>query len=250
MSVDTWSLFIVPAAIWLYKIRPLSAPVQFALAWLLLTLLVLTLNPSKQIQYALLLTPALMIVIGHYLAASEGNYRRINVAIAAMVVIAATALLAVRIIEWRELGSLSLTPLALLAAGTLLPVLIAAKMQLRLLRSVVLLAGLVTAGYVYTQRYIHEELGERVAVRDFVARAKEYSPLFTYAAGNPRLSFYMHRVIPALTDESKLRGPLDEPVYVVVEGRAPEWQLPASLVLKHDRLELWKVLPRSDGMAK
>ena len=239
-----WSLFIVPLGFWLYSTRPQSAAARFALVWFLLTFALLSLNPSKQMQYALLLAPSLMVLIGCYLAQSAGAYARFNNVILAIVSAVAFTVLVVHAVKWRAFGSLDALPVIVLIVCGSLPWLLGRTMRLSLPNGLLLLAGLATGGYVHAQRYIHEQVSARAAVRDFAAKTRDYSPLFAYAEGNPRLSFYMQRVIPAVKDELALRRLLEKPIYVIVDGGAPQWRLPASLVVKHGRLELWKISPQ------
>jgi hypothetical protein len=212
-------------------------------------LVLLSVNPSKQTQYAVLLTSPLMMLIGHYLAASRGAYKRFNNAVMSILIVAAVALIAVYASKWRALGSLELLPLGILLSCAILPWLLARVLRLPVYQGTLLLAGCSVGAFVYAQRYLHAEIGERAAVREFVARTKEFSPVFVYPRSDPKVSFYKRHRVPSVQNEDELKSMLSTPVYVIVEGKAPNWSLPASLVLQHGKLQLWRFAPEGETSA-
>jgi 4-amino-4-deoxy-L-arabinose transferase-like glycosyltransferase len=152
-----WSLFIVPAAIWLYRTRPHPLPVQFALAWFSVTFVILSLNISKQMQYALLLTPPLMILVAHYLAASRERFGYVN-RIIFIVLFAAVAVALPVLVVKAEGASMSVARSALLlAAGSFVPVAVARLLQFKTAIPVreLVLAGAVGSGWVYAQIHLY-----------------------------------------------------------------------------------------------
>jgi 4-amino-4-deoxy-L-arabinose transferase-like glycosyltransferase len=241
-----WSLFIIPGAVWLYKTRPYGAMPNFALVWFLSALAILSLNANKQMHYALMLMPPLMILIGYYLARSEGSFAKLNGILFAILTVCGVAALGYYALQWERFGSFDVAPLALLLVCILLPVLSAKILRLPLRLGVLIVAGCSVGGFVYAQRYVYVAERERVEVRDFVARTQGYSPLFVYARGDSKVSFYKKRIIPSVKDERELASLPHETAYVIVDGKAPKWQLPVELVLEHGSLQLWRFHRQSE----
>ncbi len=215
-----WSVFFIPAGIWLYRTRPLPPVVQLALVWFAATFIILSLNITKQIQYALLLSPSLAILLGHYLANARGRYERLNNILYAGLILGAIGT-AIWLIVKGE-GGVNAQVL-LLAMGGLTPVAVGALLRVNLRRHApaLLLVGLIASVWVYGQERLYAD-SEESNVKHFALAAKSYDPLYVYGGPNARISFYAQRVVPNAKDGpalERLTGP-HEVFYLATESES------------------------------
>jgi 4-amino-4-deoxy-L-arabinose transferase-like glycosyltransferase len=243
-----WSFFIIPAGIWLYKQRPHPVVVNYAVTWFFITFILLTLNVNKQTQYALLLAPPLMILLGYYLTASTGRFATFNrAALIGLIGIAGIAVIVIFIRS--EDGALSSAGQAiLLLAGALLPFAIAKLLHYGEAGHyrMILLAGLVAAGFAYGQTRMYLAPAGKMELKEFSLAAKEYTPLFSYPRPNPRVSFYMGQVITVI-DENKEGIPtlLDKlgALYIITENSHGDFNqgISSEKIMESEDFGLWKV---------
>jgi len=240
-----WSVFIIPAAIWLYRTRPHGPVVKYASTWFVATFVLLSLNVNKQMQYALLLSPPLMVLIGAYLAGSKGGYARFNRY--ALFTLLALAILALPLLVHRLQGwnDIEIWDAALLVGG--LSPWLAGKLLDRSKKSnhiPLLLACTVAALWLYGERHRYESR-EIFDVKNFAVAAREHTPLFIYERDNPAVSFYAQRIVPAVRTHDELQSLLvrHETINLAVKGSAPRWDtgLDATRVMGVGSFTLWKI---------
>jgi hypothetical protein len=210
----------------------------------------LTLNPSKQIQYALLLNPAVALVIGHYLANASGRFLRFNQLLYGLLALAALAGAAFAFYKWRD--QLEVAALLTLLIMAFLPAVLAAVLRIRaLVYAPLLLASVVGAAVFYNQTRLYDEGSDRfeVEAKLFALASREYAPLYAYGLNNygfaPVMSFYSQRVIPVLADDEQLAAKAaatSQPFYVAAE-KTPQWpaQKKAEKILSEGDFTLWLV---------
>ncbi|MEO5573256.1 MAG: glycosyltransferase family 39 protein [Gammaproteobacteria bacterium] len=255
-----WSVFIIPAGLWLYRTRPHPPIINYAIIWFALAFIILSLNVNKQIQYALLLTPPLMILIGHYLSASAGKYAFANRIIFIVVLSLAGLLMAGVIAKWGGTDSAGLWQIALLLGGSLLPVVIAQVLYREgaIPYRELLLAGMIASTWVYGQRYWYNaDDMEGAQTRQFTLKAKTYAPLFIYRQANSRVSFYAGRVVPAIQDSQDIPPLLDRlgQLYLVVRAADAAWNpqaipaVTATRLTGDGRFSLWKFTQKNQRAA-
>lgn len=247
-----WSVFIIPAAIWLYKTRPHPPLINYAIIWFGLTFVILSVNVNKQIQYALLLTPPLMILIGHYLSVSAAKFAAANRIIFITVLALAVMLLIAVIAKWGDASGIGLMQVALLVAGCLLPFALAKLLNYEgsFHYRELLLAGIIAACWIYGQRQWYNAPDQDGAqIKQFTQQAKAYSPLFIYEQQNSRVSFYAGRIVPEITDSRKFPQLVDSlgVLYLVVRADASAWDaramstITATKLADNNKLILWKL---------
>ena len=194
-----WSVFFIPAGIWLYRTRPLPPVVQLALVWFAATFIILSLNVTKQIQYALLLSPSIAVLLGHYLANARGRYERLNNILYAGLILGAIG--AAIWLAVKGEGDASAQEMLALVIGALVPVMAAALLRVNLRRHApaLLLVGLIASLWVYGQERVYADSTES-NVKHFALAVKSYEPLYVYGGANARISFYVQRVVPNAKD--------------------------------------------------
>lgn len=247
-----WALFLIPAAIALYKKHPPAPLPMFAWAWFGLTFIILSLNPSKQTQYALLLSPAVALAIGHYLGAATGGFARFNRGLYALLAIALFIGVSVLLFVWRE--RFEATAALILILMVALPAGLALLLRIKAVPYVpLLLASAIGAGVMYNQTHLYAADSDRFEVecKKFALAASEYTPLYVYQQSAygfaPVMSFYAQRVIPVLSSEAQfaaLSGSAATPFYVATE-KTPEWSENKNVerVLSNGDYSLWLLKP-------
>jgi 4-amino-4-deoxy-L-arabinose transferase-like glycosyltransferase len=241
-----WSIFIIPAAIWLYKTRPHPPAINYAAIWFAVTFIMLSLNVNKQVQYGLLLAPPLMVMLGYYLAGAAGKYALINrVILISILSISAGALLVI-FFKWEGIENFPARQMLLLLIGCLLPFAVT-----KLLRCneparyrELLLAGIMASGWIYGQFHLYHAPGGKTDLKQFALAARDYSPLFIYAEPNPRLSFYANRIIPVLKkqDMLALTGKF-KTLYLITEGDhvTPDDRISVTEIIGNEQFNLWSL---------
>jgi 4-amino-4-deoxy-L-arabinose transferase-like glycosyltransferase len=225
--------------LWTYRRGTGRPALDFVLAWLATTFVVLSLNVNKQIQYALLLAPPLAILLGVRLAAGlpyAHRWRLVGRGFAALLVVAC-AWLAVRLCN----GWLAAVPLAAAA-------LIGMTVRGRAPAGTVLLAVAMIAafrlGEAYGLRRHHDTASQQRAAG---LAARGLAPLATLHIDEPVLAFYAHEV-PLRLDPAALAARVRQAgtVYLIAPGEQIErLELPGNLVaeplLTQPRISLWRV---------
>jgi 4-amino-4-deoxy-L-arabinose transferase-like glycosyltransferase len=248
-----WSLFIPMMAIWVLKRRPFPPLVQWALAWFLLTFTLLTLNPSKQIQYALLLNAPLAVLVSYYLICAADGYARVNRAIFALAAVAITIVAAIVLWKWRE--NLTALAVGLLAVGIVLPAGLAWLLRMREAPyAVLLLAGVAAAGTLFNQVNLYDDSSDRfeVETKHFALYAKDFEPLYAYGPypeGNAVLSFYAKRVVRSLRNVQEVEALAAQhpSFYIAVDHEAPAWpsRFVAKQLIARGDYSLWHLQTQS-----
>jgi 4-amino-4-deoxy-L-arabinose transferase-like glycosyltransferase len=232
-----WSVLL--PLLWTYRRGTGRPALDFVLAWLATTFVVLSLNVNKQIQYALLLAPPLAILLGVRLAAGLPRahlWRRAAQGFGTLLVVAC-AWLAVR------LGSGWLAAVPLVATA-----LIGTALRSRARAGTVLLAVAMIAafrlGEAYGLRRHHDTASQQRAVG---LAARGLAPLATMDLDEPVLAFYAHAV-PLRLDPTALAARVGQAgtVYLIAPGEQVErLDLPGNLVaeplLTQPRISLWRV---------
>lgn len=195
-----WSLLVIPAGIWCYKNRPLPDLVRFALIWLGVVFVLLTLTVNKQTQYALLLLPPITIILGYYLEVATGKFYQFNRLIFWLLCVAVMVIVTV---ATRKHGWLALTsPYSLgLVFLAILPLLLKKILKIATPKFPILIAAVLAVFmYLYIEQYLtKDEARSDVKVLMQTARAKE--ALYQTMPGDGSVSFYAQRPIKALTME-------------------------------------------------
>lgn len=189
-----WGVLLVPAGIMAYRQRSIEMPplLRFAWVWLAVVFVLLTVTVNKQTQYALLFSPPVALIIGHYLVLARGSYERINRVLFG--VFCLVALAGVVFVVRKSLDA----PIA--AAWLLYPV-IPLFVQ-RLLRDSVLsvpvlfVAGVTVAAFLCGEAYLSKD-PRKVAAQALMSEAAHYPILVQGEAkpGRGELSFYANRVV-------------------------------------------------------
>lgn len=246
-----WSLFIIPAAIWLYKTRPHPPAIHYAVVWFIATFIMLSLNVNKQVQYGLLLAAPLTLLLGHYLATAAGKFALANRIILIALITCAAGALAIIYYRWEGASSFVSWQALLLTLGCLLPFAVA-----RLLGyeeparyRELLLAGIMSSAWIYGQFHLYHAPGGKLDLKQFALAAKEYSPLFVYGEPNPRLSFYADRVVHSVENKQDLSQRLTQfdTLYLITEDElfVPADKTTATEIIDAERFSLWQVTKTS-----
>lgn len=240
-----WSLFIFPAAAWFYRTRPLPPFVTFAAAWLGLSFLMLSLNPAKQPQYALLLNPPLAILLGYYLVTARGVFAKLNTWMLGLILIASTIAAAIYLMKgpW----SVDARGVLVIAAMTALPAAAAWILRIELRRHglPILLAGLMSALWIHGLTQLYGPQSEEAADKRFALAVKDYAPLYVYGDANVAIGFYAGKVVPLLEHSETLTEVLNNAtaeIYVVGSTDNPVPQGPDAKAVHSDgKLVLWRM---------
>ncbi|MEO5702905.1 MAG: glycosyltransferase family 39 protein [Gammaproteobacteria bacterium] len=244
-----WSVFIIPAAIWLYKTRPHPPMVNYAVVWFVATFIMLSFNVNKQVQYGLLLAPPLMILLGHYLASSESKYALVNrIILLTLITLTAGALLIIYF-KWEGAAGFASWPALWLAIGCLLPFALAKLLRYNepaRLREL-LLASIMASGWIYGQFHLYHAPGGKTELKQFASAVVHYSPLFIFAESNPRLSFYTNRLVPVLKNEQAMLPLFSQydRLYLITEGKhfQHDGRVHATEIIGNDKFSLWSLTP-------
>jgi hypothetical protein len=189
-----WSVLIIPAAWMAYRWRgtPMLPLVKFAWIWLAVVFVLLTATVNKQTQYALLFAPPVAIILGHYLAAAEGGFLKLNRFLFALLCLAAVAGLVFVLPRSVEVPS----PLWL--ALPVAPLVLAWLLGTRSPSPPMLVAGgLVAMAFLVSEADLSKE-PRKVAAQEMMREAATLSPLYQAGPrpGRGELSFYAGRVVP------------------------------------------------------
>jgi 4-amino-4-deoxy-L-arabinose transferase-like glycosyltransferase len=240
-----WSLFIVPAAIWLYRRRPLPPFIAFAAVWFGITLLILSLNPAKQTQYALLMSPPLAILLGYYLASARGAFGGFNTWMLALILVGSVAGAGVFLAKgpWGLDSQTAIT----IACIAVIPILgaFALRVDPRKHGLQILVAGLMSALWIHGLSQLYGPRSDEAASKRFALAIERYRPLYAYGTDYVSLSFYVQEVVPALRDAAAVHAILNyapHDIYVV-GGATPPIPEPAAAQAVHSegKLVLWRV---------
>lgn len=228
-----WSALL--PLLWRYRRGSGQPALDFVLLWLATTLVVLSLNVNKQIQYALLLAPPVAILLGVRLAAGLPRppwWRRAALGLGALLLGASV---------WFATG--------VGAAALLVPVGSAVLIGLALRRqpgagAVLLAVAMVSAfrlGEAYGLARHHDEAAQQRAAG---LAARGLAPLAMLDLDEPVLAFYAQAVLPRL-DRAALPAATGQggALYLIAPGARLD--LPAGLtaepLLTQSRISLWRV---------
>lgn len=249
-----WSIFIIPAAVWLYKVRPHPSVINYAAIWFIVTFIMLSLNVNKQAQYALLLAPPLMVLLGHYLASVMGKYALLNrIILTSLIALTAGALIII-FFKWEDIKSFPVEQMLLLLSGCLLTFVVAKLLRYKEPAHYreLLLASIMVSGWIYGQFHLYHVPGGKTDLKQFALAARGYSPLFIYTEPNPRLSFYMNRVVPALKSEQDIASALEKfnRLYLITEDQCfkSDDQILVEETIRSEKLSLWKLMQKNQNL--
>lgn len=236
-----WGLLSIPAAWLAWKTRLADAPplVRFAWIWLAVVTILLTATVNKQMQYALLFAPPLAIILGHYLAQSQGRFLQVNTLLFWLFL--ALICLGV-VIALRKSDNI---PAALLwLAISLLPLLIHRFLKgATVSQPVLLVASLSAMAFLYSEAYFSKE-PHKVAAQTLMAEAAQYEQLYQLRTplNDGALSFHAGKVVPPVdTDELKTLIEKHPEVWVVGEKPLSMTDADVQVISKVDDLKLYRV---------
>jgi 4-amino-4-deoxy-L-arabinose transferase-like glycosyltransferase len=228
-----WSALL--PLLWRYRRGSARAALDFVLLWLATTLVVLSLNINKQIQYALLLAPPVAILLGVRLAAGLPRpswWRRAALGFGVLLLGASV---------WFATG-VGAEPL-LVPVGS--AVLIGLALRRQPGAGVVLLAVAMVStfrlGEAYGLARHHDEAAQQRAAG---LAARGLAPLAMLELDEPVLAFYAQTVLPRL-DRAALPAAVGQAgaLYLIAPGARLELPpgLTAEPVLTQSRISLWRV---------
>lgn len=209
-----WSLLIIPAGIWCYKHQPLPHLVKFALIWLGVVFVLLTLTVNKQTQYALLFLPPLTILLAYYLDVATGKYYQFNRAIFWLLCVAA---IVVVVIAARKVGSPALTSPYTLTLLLLMLLPLALKLILRISTPkwrVLIPAVLAVFMYLYSEQYLTKEEAKS-DIKVLMQSARTKNNLYQTLPGDGAVSFYAQRPIKPITENQMQSLVKDQQLWLV-----------------------------------
>jgi len=237
-----WSLLLIPAGIWCYKNKPLPKLVHFSLVWIGVVFVLLTLTVNKQTQYALLLLPPLVIVLGYYLDVATGKYYQFNRVIFWLLCVAAIVLIAVAIHK-KGLEVFFATDNSVVWLSMLLvPLLLKKMLKVTSPKLPVLIAAvLATFMYLFSEQYLTKDDGKS-DIKTLMQIASTKPSLYQAMPGNGAVSFYADRVIKPLNEE-KIQLLIDtQPELWLVSKHKPELtNIQLSLEAQVGDWTLWKL---------
>lgn len=229
-----WSA-LLPLVAWRYRRWPSDALQGYVLIWLLVTFVVLSINANKQIQYALLLAPALAVLCGQALATGLPRPRAWRMAAYCF---AALLLTAGGYFAWqigaRHLLAPVLVGVAILWLGRRQP-----------MTGALLLAVVMTGAFRLGEAHgLSRHADTAVQLRAAGQAARGRAPLLALGLREVELAFYAQALVPTvepgdLTAHLPARGTL----YLFAPGERfdppPGWQ--AEAVLIQPEISLWRL---------
>ncbi|MBC7162531.1 MAG: glycosyltransferase family 39 protein [Immundisolibacter sp.] len=229
-----WSA-LLPVLAWRYRRWPSDALQGYVLIWLLVTFVVLSLNTNKQIQYALLLAPALAILCGQTLASGLPRPRAWQ---AAAYGFAALLLAAGGYFAWL-LGARYL--LAPLLAGVALLWLGRRQAMTGALLLAVVMTGAFRLGEAYGLSR-HADTAAQLRAAGQAARGR--APLLALGLREVELAFYAQALVPTVEPgDLAAHLPARGTLYLFAPGERfdppPGWQAEALLI--QPKLSLWRL---------
>lgn len=250
-----WSIFLIPAAWAFYKRHERPPLAVFAWTWFALTFIVLSLNPSKQIQYALLLNAPIAMIVGLYLGTAERKFAILNRALLLAGTLA-VLLIAVALLVKRHTAA-DLAALWLPFAMTAVPLILIALLRAKQVPYPAMLLGCLVIGTtLYNQTHMYAVAEDRfeVEAKRIAKAAKDYEPLYAYGRKGyglaPTMAFYLQRVVPVVENAEQLQAltaGLKETVYLASEHTPEQLQganADAQRLLQHGEYALWRLRPR------
>jgi 4-amino-4-deoxy-L-arabinose transferase-like glycosyltransferase len=228
-----WSVLL--PLLWRYRRGSGRPALDFVLAWLATTFVVLSLNVNKQVQYALLLAPPLAILLGVRLAAGLPRppwWRRAALGLGSLLLGASV---------WFATG-VGATPL-LVPVGS--AVLIGLALRRQPGAGVVLLAVAMVSAFRLGEAYgLARHHDEAVQQRAAGLAARGLAPLAMLDLDEPVLAFYAQTVLPRL-DRAALPAAAGQAgaLYLIAPGARLDLPtgLTAEPLLTQSRISLWRV---------
>jgi len=159
--------------------------------------MLLTITINKQTQYALLLAPPLAMIVGHYLAAAEGGFAKLNKVLFGILCLVAMAGVGYAMIHVAPATLASYAWLGLL----LIPLVIKHFLRVQTPSWPVLLVAIVTCmAYLYSESFVADE-PRQSAAQVLMFKAAAHAPLYQSRPGDGAISFYAGRVVPPISDQ-------------------------------------------------
>lgn len=237
-----WGVLIVPAGWMAYRGSRGQTPaiVRFAWCWLAVVFVLLTATVNKQMQYALLFAPPLVLVLGYYIVVATGAYAKINRSLFGLFCLAALAMV---VFAMRQ-PSASLFLWAAMLFAPLVLKLILRDQDVSL--AVLVMAAATATGFLYSEAYLSKE-PRKVAAQTIGIAAATRSPLYQLdPPGNGAVSFYAGKAVPPIVAEDIPLRLLDHnEIWLVLEGEAPAVDgVVFESVMKSDEMALYRVRRR------
>lgn len=229
-----WSA-LLPALAWRYRRGSSDALQGYVLIWLLVTFVVLSINANKQIQYALLLAPALAILCGYALATGLPRPRAWRTAAYGF---AALLLAAGGYFAW-QIGARYLV--APLLAGVALLWLGRRQAMTGALLLAVVMTGAFRLGEAHGLAR-HADTAAQLRAAGQAARGR--APLLALGLREVELAFYAQALVPTVEPgDLAAHLPARGALYLFAPGERfdppPGWQ--AEAVLVQPKLSLWQL---------
>ena len=195
-----WSLLFIPAGIWCYKNRPLPKIILFSLIWLGVVFVLLTFTVNKQTQYALLMLPPIVIILGYYLDVATGNFYKFNRVIFWLLSVAVFVVIAFAIHK-QGLTSLTTPYFAAFLFLMLLPFLFRKVLKVLSPPLPILIAAILAIFiYLFSEQYLTNE-ASKSDIKILMHVATKKTALYQSMPGNGAVSFYAERPIKPLSEE-------------------------------------------------
>jgi len=196
-----WGILLIPAFWWSYRQYKLSGSLpdslRFAWSWLFEVFVLLTITINKQTQYALLLAPPVAMIVGHYLAAAEGGFAKLNKVLFGILCLAA---MAAGVYAMMHVTTATLASFAWLGL-LLIPLALKYFLKTQTPSWPVLLVAIVTCmAYLYSESFVAAE-PRQSAVQVLMSRAAAHTALYQSRPGDGAISFYAGRVVPPISDQ-------------------------------------------------
>lgn len=196
-----WSLLLISAGIWCYKNKPLPKLIHFSFIWLTVVFVLLTFTVNKQTQYALLLLPPVVIILGYYLEVATGKFYQFNRIIFWLLCVAVLAVIAVAIHKQGLDVVLARPYIAALLFLMLVPLLLKKLLKVSSPKLPVLIAAVLAIFiYLFSEQYLTDEVGKS-DIKTLMRVARTKAEIYQAMPGNGAVSFYAERPIKPLNEQ-------------------------------------------------
>ena len=197
-----WSLLALPAVIWYKNNQSFPKIIFFALIWLLVVFVLLTITVNKQTQYALLLLPPIVIVLSYYLEQAVGIFYKVNRMF--FIALFLSGIFLTAFVAYRH-GIYRIFELPNILVWILLCVLPIFLMKILKIEECfnkpVLYAGVtMTFIYLFSEQYIANDL-EKSDIKQLMISTQTDDHFYQLSPGNGAVSFYAARDIRPLTNK-------------------------------------------------
>lgn len=236
-----WGILIIPAGWMAYRQREAGLPplVRFAWIWLAVVFVLLTATVNKQMQYALLFSPPLAIILGHYLVRASAGFALTNKILFGFFCLAALSGIAFALNKSSDAAQ-ALFWLAIPAIPLAFN---------RLLRNtpvsspILLVAGVTVMTYLYGDANLSKE-PRKIAAQTLMSAASNRKPLYQTrtSLNDGALSYYAGRVVAPI-DASQISSVLKVHSEIwIIGNELPELSgVSSQIEAQADNLKLYRL---------